>query len=88
MENKFYTFFIEQIVNGDGYAEYSSTKGYSDHKSAQVAYFQSLASIANDIGKNHTYAYVEIKDSFGRVYENNMLGQRVMPTHNQEESED
>ena len=79
METKFYTFFIEQIIKDGVYSEYTTTKGYGNHQQAQVAYFQTLANLSNDMGKNHTYALCEIRDSFGNVYEKNVLGTRVMP---------
>lgn len=80
MENKFYTFFIEQTQNGDALAEYSGTTGYASHQLAQVAYFDKLKNVSADIGKAHTYCYAEIRDSFCNRYENNQLGERVMPS--------
>lgn len=79
METKFYTLFIEQTQNGGTLGEYSGTNGYASHQAAQVAYFDKLKNVSADIGKAHTYCYAEIRDSFGNVYEKNVLGQRVMP---------
>lgn len=79
MNNKFYTFFIEQTQNGDALAEYSGTTSYASHQAAQVAYFDKLKNVSADIGKAHTYCFAEIRDSFGNRYENNVLGERVMP---------
>lgn len=79
MENKFYTFFIEQIELNGEYSEYSGTTGYASHQLAQIAYFDKLKNVSADIGTAHTYMYAEIRDSFGNVYEKNVLGSRVMP---------
>lgn len=80
MGNKFYTFFIEQIVSGDSYAEYSGTTGYATHGDAQIAYFEKLKNVSASIkAGTHKYCFAEIRDSFGNVYEKNVLGERVMP---------
>lgn len=80
MERKFYIFTIEQTVNASGeYAEYSNTTGYVSRQAAQVAYFDKMKNVSADIGNNHTYCYAEIRDSFGNVFEKNVLGQRVNP---------
>lgn len=81
MNTKFYTFFIEQIENKDGLAEYSGTTGYSTHEDAQIAYFDKMKNVSASVkAGTHKYCLGVIRDSFGNKYENNVLGQRVMPT--------
>lgn len=84
MNTKFYTFFIEQTNTNGTLGEYSGTTGYASHQAAQVAYFEKLKNVSADIGKAHTYCYAEIRDSFGNVYEKNVLGERVNPTESEE----
>lgn len=80
METKFYTFFIEQIYKNDALQEYSGTTGYSSHEDAQVAYFEKLKNVSASIKTGvHKYCYAEIRDSFGNVFEKNVLGKRVVP---------
>ena len=80
MNTKYYTFFIEQIENKDGLAEYSGTTGYATHEDAQIAYFEKLKNVSASVkAGTHKYCHAEIRDSFGNVYEKNVLGQRVMP---------
>lgn len=80
MEKKFYTFFIEQIENKDGLAEYSGTTGYTTHEDAQIAYFEKLKNVSASVkAGTHKYCRAEIRDSFGNVYEQNKLGERVNP---------
>lgn len=80
METKFYTFFIEQIVSGDSYAEYAGTTGYTTHEDAQIAYFDKLKNVSASVkAGTHKYCLAVIRDSFGNRFENNVLGSRVMP---------
>lgn len=79
MGNKFYTFFIEQIENKDGLAEYSGTTGYSTHADAQIAYFEKLKNVSSSVkAGTHKYCFAEVRDSYGNKYEHNTLGQRVV----------
>lgn len=78
MNNKFYTFFIEQVVQGENLAEYSGTTGYSTHEDAQIAYFEKMKNVSASVKAGaHKYCLGVIRDSFGNKYENNVLGQRV-----------
>lgn len=79
MNNKFYTFIIEQIYKNEEYSEYSGTTGYTTHEDAQIAYFEKMKNVSASVKSGtHKYCYAEIRDSFGNVYEKNVLGQRVM----------
>lgn len=79
MNNKYYIFKIEQIASGEAYSEYSGTEGFSEHQLAETKYFKTCSDVAADIGKNHTYMYIELRDSFGHKLLSNTIGQRVNP---------
>lgn len=86
METKFYTFFIEQVIQSENLAEYSGTTGYTTHEDAQIAYFEKLKNVSASVkAGTHKYCFAEIRDSFGNVYEKNVLGARVMPEPNDAE---
>lgn len=74
---KYYIFTIEQINGEEGHSEYAGSSKYNDLKSAEVAYFQKLSNVANDIGINHTYMAIEIRDSFGNTIREDKIGQYV-----------
>lgn len=76
METKFYTFFIEQVFTNNALSEYASVSPYATHQQAQVAYFDKLKNVSNAMGNTHRYCRAEIRDSFGNVFENNVLGKR------------
>ena len=73
---KFYVDTIEQIIDKDGnLAEYGARDKKADEKAATVAFYNKLAEVSNDLGKNHTYMDIKIVNSEGGCIKKDSVGQ-------------
>lgn len=71
---KYYLFKIEQTLIDGVLNEYASTTKKEDLQSCEVAYYQALANVSADLGKNHTFMAIRIVDSLGNVIKAENIG--------------
>lgn len=75
---KYYIFKIEQIYKENDYAEYCGSEKINDEQAAYTKYYKYLSDVSSDIGKNHTYMYIAVIDSFGNIKKEDRAGKYVM----------
>lgn len=71
---KYYLLKIEQTLIDGVLNEYASTTKYNDLQSCEVAYYQALANVSADLGKNHTFMAIKIVDSLGNPIKSENIG--------------
>lgn len=76
---KYYINTIEQIINDDKktYAEYGASEKVNDDTTAFTKYYTKLANVSADIGKKHTYMYIQIINSDGFVLKTEKIGSYI-----------
>lgn len=71
---KYYLLKIEQTLIDGVLNEYATVPKYNDLQSCEVAYYQALANVSADLGKNHTFMAIKIVDSLGNVIKAENIG--------------
>lgn len=71
---KYYLLKIEQTLIDGVLNEYSNVAKQNDLQSCEVAYYQALANVSADLGKNHTFMAIRIVDSLGNVIKAENIG--------------
>ncbi len=71
---KYYLLKIEQTLVDGVLNEYSSVSKHNDLKSCEVAYYQALANVSADLGKNHTFMAIRIVGSLGNTIKAENIG--------------
>ena len=74
----YYITKIEQIISNGAYTEYANTEKVATLSLTETKFFQALANVSADIGKNHTYMLIEIKDSLGNIIRKDVVGRYVV----------
>lgn len=75
---KYYIESIEQInTEKDGLTEYGGTEKVWEYPSAESKYYKKLSDVAADIGKNHTFMTIVLKNSLGNVIKSDKVGEYV-----------
>lgn len=81
---KYYIRTTEQILSEGALAEYGGTERVDDEPSALSKYYKKLSDVSADIGKNHTYMNIEIRNSVNGFVKSEEIG----TYQNDEESEE
>lgn len=71
---KYYLLKIEQTLIDGVLNEYSNVAKQNDLQTAEVAYYQALANVSADLGKNHTFMAIKIVDSLGNPIKSENIG--------------
>lgn len=72
----YYIESIEQInTEKDGLTEYGGTEKVGEYSSAESKYYKKLSDVAADIGKNHTFMTIVLKNSLGTVLKSDKVGE-------------
>lgn len=81
---KYYIETIEQTLIDETLNEYAKVEKYDTLQSATTNFYQKLANVSADIGKNHTYMNIKVVNSFGVVVKEDTIGvyQPEAPTLN------
>lgn len=81
---KYYLLKIEQTLIDGVLNEYSNVAKQNDLQTAEVAYYQALANVSADLGKNHTFMAIRIVDSLGNVLKSENIGTYLTEVPNAE----
>ena len=71
---QYYIITIEQIIKDGALTEYGATEKVADENSALSKYYTKLSNVANDLGKNHTYMFIKIVNSYGVAVKTDTIG--------------
>lgn len=71
---KYYLLKIEQTLIDGVLNEYSNVAKQTTLQACEVAYYQALANVSADLGKNHTFMAIRIVDSLGNVIKAENIG--------------
>ena len=75
---KFYVQSIEQInAEGGAHSEYSKSEKVNDYNSALTKFYDKLSNVAADLGKAHTFMFIEIVNSTGAQVKKDAVGDYI-----------
>ena len=72
---KYYVVTIEQITSEGGYAEYGKVEKCNTEQAALTKFYAFLSTVANDLGKGHTYMDIKIFNSEGGCIKKDSVGE-------------
>ena len=73
----YYIESIEQTLINGALNEYGGTEKVGEYSSAESKYYKKLSDVAADIGKNHTFMTIVLKNSLGTVIKSDKVGEYV-----------
>lgn len=85
---KYYLLKIEQTLIDGVLNEYSTVAKQTSLQACEVAYYQALANVSADLGKNHTFMAIRIVDSLGNVIKSENIGTYLTEVPTPEENEE
>lgn len=72
---KYYIESIEQTLIDGVLNEYGGTEKVGEYSSAESKYYKKLSDVAADIGKNHAFMTIVLKNSLGTVLKSDKVGE-------------